>query len=310
MNKLIETRNRYLSGVDEKKDYIDKMYDIHSILFDYADFVENTNISSIEIIDHYVLMTFRDSEIRFMCNRNDKRLAPLDTLNFGDYEQDELLMQLKLIGDGDNILDIGGNYGWYAMRIAKEKPDTHIYSFEPIPDTFNFLNANIRLNALNNIKTFNLGFSNTQGSFDFYFNPNLSVNASLANVSTNNKIEKISCTVQVLDNFVKDQNIRVDFVKCDVEGAELLVFKGGINMIKEDCPIIFTEMLRKWSSKFDYHPNDIISFFHSLGYSCFITKEGQLKSFESVNENTQETNYFFLHNKKHASKIEKYLMRR
>lgn len=308
MNKLIELRNKYLSGATEKRDYIDSMNDIHSILFDYADFVKSTNISSIEITDHSVLMTFRDSEIRFICNRNDKRLASLDTLNFGNYEHDELLLQYKLIEDEYNILDIGANYGWYAMHIAKDKPNAYVYSFEPLPDTFYFLNENIRLNGLTNIKTFNFGFSDTQGSFDFYFDPELSVNASLANVSANAEIKKISCRVDVLDKFVKVQNICVDFIKCDVEGAELLVFKGGIDMLKKDCPIIFTEMLRKWTAKFDYHPNDIISFFNGLGYSCFITKEGQLKSFENVDEGTTETNYFFLHKQKHASQISKFLM--
>jgi FkbM family methyltransferase len=308
MNKLIETKSKFLSGSIDKSDYINQMYSIHSILYDYADYINNTNISVIEIIDNRVLMTFRDCSIRFICTKNDKRIAPLDTLNFGYYEQDELLMQLKLIEDGYNVLDIGGNYGWYAMRIAKEKPKSHIFSFEPIPGTFNFLNENIKLNTLNNIKTFNFGLSDAEGSFIFYFDSNLSVNASLANVSEKSGIENITCSVKKLDDFVKEQNIHVDFMKCDVEGAELLVYKGGINMIKKDCPIIFTEMLRKWSAKFNYHPNDIISFFKCIGYSCFTSTEGKLRTFANIDEYTQETNYFFLHKEKHISQIEKFLI--
>jgi FkbM family methyltransferase len=306
MNKLIETRNGFLSGVVDKWDYIDKMYNIHSTLYEYAEYIDSTNISSIEIIGKRVLMTFRDSGIRFICTENDKRLAPLDTLNFGYYEHDELIMQLKLIENGYNVLDIGGNYGWYAMHVASEKPEAKIFSFEPIPSTFNFLNENIRLNNLRNIKTFNFGLSDADGSFNFYFDPHLSVNASLANISGNKEVENITCFVKKLDNFVKDQNIKIDFIKCDVEGAELLVFKGGTEVIKKDCPIIFTEMLRKWSTKFNYHPNDIIFFLQSIGYSCFTTIEGKLSIFNIVDESTKETNYFFLHKKKHASQIEKF----
>jgi FkbM family methyltransferase len=303
MNKLSETRNEFESGIFAKRDYIDKMYNIHSTLFDYAEYIDNTNISVIEIIDKRVLMTFRDSDIKFICTKNDKRLTPLDTLNFGRYESDELFMQLKLIEDGYNVLDIGANHGWYALHIAKKKPKAQIFLFEPIPVTFNFLNENIKLNNLNNIKTFNFGFSDVEGSFKFYFDPHLSVNASLANVSNNNEIENITCFVKQLDNFVKDERIKVDFIKCDVEGAELLVYKGGFDMIKKDYPIIFTEMLRKWSEKFNYHPNDIISFFNNLGYLCFTVDNGHLLPFHFVDENTIETNYFFLHSEKHCYQI-------
>ena len=35
----------------DKWTYIDEMYSQHEILFDYCDFIKNTNISKIEIID-------------------------------------------------------------------------------------------------------------------------------------------------------------------------------------------------------------------------------------------------------------------
>jgi len=306
MSKLIDINKEFNTGTINKWEYIDKMYSIHSILFDYAEYIDKTNISSIEIIDNEVLMTFRDSGIRFICSRNDKRLAPLETLNFGNYEQDELSMQLKLIEEDHNVFDIGANYGWYAMHIAKEKPKAHIYSFEPIPNTFNFLNKNVSLNNLTNIITFNFGFSDNEGVFNFYLNPNLSVNASMANVSEDKDICNVECSVKRLDNFVQERKVIVDFIKCDVEGAELLVYKGGINTIKRDCPIIFTEMLRKWSAKFNYHPNDIIYLFKDLGYSCFTTNKDHLLPFNTMNENTVETNFFFLHNEKHYNQIKNF----
>ena len=256
MNKLNEARIRFLKGELNKSDYIDEMYQLHSILYDYSEYIVSTNISSIEIINERVIMTFRDSCLRFICTENDKRLAPLETLNFGNYEHDELAMQLKLIEDGYNVLDIGGNYGWYAMEIAQKRRISNIFSFEPIARSFYYLNENIKLNNLDNIKTFNFGFSDTEGLTNFYFDPNISVNASMENVSSNDKITNITCSVKKLDNFVKDQNIKVDYIKCDVEGAELLVFKGGIEMISKDRPIIFAEMLRKWTAKFNYHPKD------------------------------------------------------
>ncbi|WP_342228107.1 FkbM family methyltransferase [Rickettsiella endosymbiont of Rhagonycha lignosa] len=59
--------------------------------------------------------------------------------------------------------------------------------------------------------------------------------------------------------FSEQKMTKLDFIKCDVEGAELTIYTGGINVIREHKAIIFTEMLRKWSVKFNYHPNDIIA---------------------------------------------------
>jgi len=79
MNKLLETKSKFLSGIINKWEYIDEMYIMHSMLFEYSEFLNNTNISGIEILDNRIIMTFRDSGIRFVCSKNDKRLAALDT---------------------------------------------------------------------------------------------------------------------------------------------------------------------------------------------------------------------------------------
>jgi len=290
----------------DKWAYIDKMYEFHSIFFDYAKFIQSTNISKIEIENGQVVMTFRDSGVRFICAGSDKRLAPFETFNFGSYEEEELKMQIELIGDKDTVYDVGGNYGWYALHVSKKNPGTNIHSFEPIPDTYAQLQRNINLNGYTNIKALNFGLSNEQGSFTFYYDPSLSVNASLQNVSGNTGVVSVNCKVDTMDDYRTKSSTPVDFIKCDVEGAELLVFKGAQKTLKEDCPIIFSEMLRKWTAKFNYHPNDIIQFLSGFGYKCFVLGANGLKPFGAVEETTMETNYFFLHPVKHADKIKRY----
>jgi hypothetical protein len=86
----------------------------------------------------------------------------------------------------------------------------------------------------------------------------------------------------------------------------LLVFKGAIETIKRDKPIVFSEMLRKWTSKFNYHPNDIINHFKLLDYQAFSLYGEHLKPFNLVTEETTETNYFFLHQEAHQDKIKKF----
>jgi FkbM family methyltransferase len=165
------------------------------------------------------------------------------------------------------------------------------------------LNENIRINGFTNIETFNYGFSDTEGEMTFYLDPALSVNASLADLSNNNQLVKVICYVKKLDNFIKEKNYKVDFIKCDVEGAELLVYQGGMELISNQRPVIFSEMLRKWAAKFNYHPNDIIELLSGEGYGCYVLKNKKLKAFGLVDETTQDTNYFFLHKEKHIVKI-------
>ena len=63
-------------------------------------------------------------------------------------------------------------------------------------------------------------------------------------------------------------------------------------------------MLRKWTKKFHYHPNEIIDLLKNIGYGCFkITQGCLLNEVFEINENTIETNFVFLHKEKHNSLI-------
>jgi FkbM family methyltransferase len=241
--------------------------------------------------------------------KGESRSIPLTIINLGSYEKEELAMQLQLIKNGDTVLDIGGNVGWYALYIAKDKPMSVVHSFEPLPPTFEEQQTNIKLNPdIKNVVPHNFGFSNKVGSFDFYIDPAISGNASLVNVADKKDIKVFKCKVETLDEFVSKDNVNVDFIKCDVEGNELFVFEGGIGTLEKYKPIVFTEMLRKWSAKFNYHPNRIIELFGKLNYKPYVIgNAGKLLPFGWVDENTIETNYFFLHQEKHIEIIKKFV---
>jgi FkbM family methyltransferase len=305
---LSEIKNKFLEGKIDKWKFIDEMYDVHSQLFEYSSFIKNTNISGIAIEDDEVVFTFRDSRLKFICSPGDKRLAPFDTINFGSYEQEEFNMQMKLMNDNDVVFDIGANFGWYSLYASINKPAAKIFAFEPVPNTFNYLNRNISKNGIKNITTFNFGFSEEKGHFDLFYDPKLSVNASLANLSEVEGVKKISCEIRKLDDFTAENKSKVNFIKCDVEGAELFVYKGGKETLAKYTPVIFTEMLRKWTSKFSYSPNEIIDFLGGLGYKCFVLNDQDtLKEFDRVDENTKETNYYFLHSVSHGDMIKKFV---
>lgn len=304
---LSDLKTQYESGKLSKNAYIESMYAQHCLLFNYSDFIKNTNISKIEISDDHVIATFRDSDIKFICVKGDTRLAPWDTINFSQYEKDELAIQFNLIKPTDTVIDIGANLGWYSMHLSKRFPQSKIFAFEPIPNTFHFLNANIQLNGLTNITTIPSGISNQAGEFKIYYNPELSVNASLANVTESPTINTITCAVTTLDQITKQHNIKkIDFIKCDIEGAELFALQGAASILHNNQPIVFCEMLRKWSAKFNYHPNDIIKYMSDLNYNCYVISGANLKAIHEVTENTIETNFIFLHVRNHQNEISKF----
>lgn len=311
MNTLLKTAECYARCEIDKPEFIRSMYEEqHARLFDYAGYLMNTNIKKIEIEDGRVIMTTRDRGIRIACGVGDHRIAPIEALNFKDYEKAESTMVESLVEDGCNFFDIGANIGWYSINIAAFQRATQVYSFEPLPKTYQQLEINVALNAVPNVKLHHFGFSNQAGSFPFYYYAQGSGNASSANLTERTDVEVVQCSVQTLDSYVTATGSRVDFIKCDVEGAELLVFQGGLQTIARDKPIVFSEILRKWSAKFNYDPNDIFVLFRNLGYRAFTAEGGGLTEFVSMDAATVQTNFFFLHTEKHRNQITRFQVHR
>lgn len=305
--KLRHLRELYSEGMIEKHQYINEIHLIHKLLYDYAEILKETDIKKIEITEGQVTITTR-SDINLIGNPTDMRIAPHEILNFNNYEYPDEDMVFNLITDGMTIFDIGANIGWYTLNLGKRYPNAKIYAFEPIPQTFSNLQKHVLLNGITNATLFQFGFSDKEYIALFYYYPGGSGNASLENLSGNNRVETIPVQVWKLNRFIHENNTHPDFIKCDVEGAELLVFKGGLKSIKRDRPIIFTELLRIWCSKFRYHPNDVIVLLKDIGYRCFSAKEKDvLIEHFTILDTTTEKTFFFLHEEKHQKLIEKHL---
>jgi FkbM family methyltransferase len=297
----IELRNQFKQRAISKPDFIDRMYLQHQELFEYSSLLGETALSGIEITDKGVVFTTREDGIRFFCEKADKRTAPFEILNFNEYESDDAGLFYLLAAGSGTIFDIGANIGWYSLSLARKFPASRVYSFEPLPATFASLERNVRLNEARNIELHNFGFSRENTTLRFFSSRHTSVSNSAENISGESDAVETLCEVRRLDDYMEGKEQTIDLVKCDVEGAELLVFEGAMLTFRRQLPMIFCEMLRKWAAKYNYHPNDIIALLAGLGYHCFVNNgQNRLSAIRQVTDDTIQTNFFFLHPEKHS----------
>jgi len=301
MNKLFELEKKYYSGSVAKQDYISKMHGLHRNLWDYSSFIKGKNILSITIMAGQIILETKEG-IKMICDPSDERIVPVEIINFGDYERKELEMMRNFIGLKSVILDIGSNIGWYSLNYSRLAKKGLIFAYEPVPKTFKYLKENIELNGTKNIAPFNFGLSDVNKTLTFYYDPGLSGSTSMRRLHEDRKKIKIKCKVKRLDD-IKLRTKRIDFIKCDIEGAEIFAIKGGLKTIDRHKPVLFLEMLRKWAKKFGYHPNDIIKIMNKIGYLCFFARKTKLIPLKKITDNTLATNFYFLHSKKHAKFI-------
>lgn len=304
-NPIEELSILYKNRKIEKYNYINQMHVFNKNLFYIAERIKNTDIQKIEIQDDLLLFTTRRDNLKFAFNGLDRRGAPFDILNFDSYEKEDEQMILRFLKEGDLILDIGANIGWYSILFSKKFPQATIYSFEPIHETYKYLITNLMLNKANNVFPLNIGISEKDSFSTYYYFPEGSVLASERNLIECSKAKKTTCKVTSLDTFINEQNInKIDFIKCDIEGAELSAITGGIHAIKRFLPIMLIELFERWTLQFGYHPNDVIHLLNQLGYECFLANKNQLENCPIYKETEDERlNFFFLHKEKHRELI-------
>lgn len=156
----------------------------------------------------------------------------------------------------DSIVIEGGAYiGTHTIKLAYLSK--HVYAFEPMPQTNNTLTNNLKLNDITNVTVFNEGLSDKIGNTYYEWseidNPGgsgLANNPDGKTGDTNpyfinileNKKNKIEVNLITIDSLNLQ---RVDFIKLDIEGYEILAINGAIETIKKYKPIITLEV---WSS--------------------------------------------------------------
>jgi FkbM family methyltransferase len=288
----IEIRKLYGAGNISKKEYIDYMQEWYKQgLYEMPWLMENKDIESIVIKEGGIEFTEKKYGIRFWWDVEDTRNIPIEILNFGSFELEESEYIISMLNKIENpvFLDIGANIGWYSMLVNKEVKNSVIHAYEPCKETYNRFVFNCILNNAKYIDIKSYGLSDEEGEKPFYKNKILSGNSSLEPLTANHTLEY--SYFRRLDNI---EFGRIDFIKCDVEGAEYLVLKGAENTIRKHKPIIMVELVDKWMKCFNYSIKDVVDFMKSIGYSCHMLENGTLIPVMDMPV-YNKINYFFVY---------------
>lgn len=172
------------------------------------------------------------------------------------YEKETFNFFKAYIKEGNTVLDIGAHIGLYAAPFAKLVGTTgKVYCFEPTPSTFVVLSKTIQLNKYSTVTAVNAAISDKSGTVTFNLTSD-SGEGSNANsiVEINRTKNNVEVKAYSIDDFRRFEKLKIDILKIDVEGAELLALKGAKTTFEQDRPIGILAL----------HPANIIQFGHSL----------------------------------------------
>jgi FkbM family methyltransferase len=131
------------------------------------------------------------------------------------------------------FIDAGSYIGTLAIYLAKSSTDNYIVALEPDPISFKKLKGNIALNQVSNILPMNLGLWNKKTKLDFSYSGG-EMSQIVTQKPSSNQITVIETIT--LDQIRKKINQKIDFVKMDIEGAEIEALAGATKTILADHP--------------------------------------------------------------------------
>jgi len=160
--------------------------------------------------------------------------------------REEELSPHLLMNDGETFVDVGANVGYYSLKIAKnyQNKAVKVIAIEAHPENFKALCDNISCNNLTNIKAINKAASDHQGVETIYErvdnrnrirSDSYSLSDSFLSTSAGSSVARsggkhLCVQSDTLDNILGHN--KLDVMKIDIEGAEVLALRGATKALK------------------------------------------------------------------------------
>lgn len=188
----------------------------------------------------------------------------------------ELRAIRQALRHGGVALDVGANKGSYLYSMARWAGASPVVAFEPQRALAQYLTAACQRSGLRNVTVENLALSNQTGELNLFVpgdshSPGASLEASIAD-KTDCRKETVSVTT--LDLYAAEKlggPVRV--IKIDVEGHELAVVQGALDLIRRDKPLLVIECEARHMPA-GKTVQDFVAMVVSLGYTATLAMPG------------------------------------
>ena len=185
-------------------------------------------------------------------------------------EQDRIEQAMRRILRPDsNCIDIGCHIGSSLTLILRYAPQGSHLAFEPVAEKAQWLKKKFP-----DVEVHNLALGEKQERLTFYQNKSRPGFSGFANdPESDDRVTEMTVDCDILDHLVPAGR-KYDYVKIDVEGAELLALRGARQMIARDAPVILFESSHDGAAKLGLTREDLFSLFaDELHYNVFLIKD-------------------------------------
>jgi FkbM family methyltransferase len=185
-----------------------------------------------------------------------------DVVEGGGEPQVQEVLSARL-APGTIFYDVGANIGFFSLLAARlVGPNGRVVAFEADPENASRLREHAERNAFTWLSVEEKAVWSKSGNVAFArCDPAASPDRGLGSVVDSDATGTIRVDAVSLD----DCALRFpppDWIKCDVEGAEVEVFRGARRLLSEKCPMVICEMHSEENRSI------LVENFSQLGYRC------------------------------------------
>lgn len=183
----------------------------------------------------------------------------------------------KEVKKGDIVLDIGAHIGYYTLIFAKlVGEEGKVYAFEPEPTNFSLLKKNVEINGYENVVLIEKAVSNENGKIRLYLSK--SNTADHRTYDSHDGRRYIEIESIRLDDFCKNNDWKIDFIKMDIQGAEAGAIQGMLNILKRNNNIkMVMEFCPLRLKEFGTRPGECLKLLIETGFKLYEIVERKKK---------------------------------
>ena len=186
----------------------------------------------------------------------------------------------RFVSSRDVCWDIGANVGMYTFALSPLCE--RVCAFEPVPHNLDVLETVVKRAGLTNVTIERAAISDSPGRRrmlvpveGFYGGFYLARFDDTGNLDVR---------VDTVDQLIDQGLAPPQFIKCDVEGAEVAVVRGARTLIARDRPTWLIETFE----------DELLPLMKSLGYAAYVNRGGEGR-FEAVDRRlSSDRNYWFI----------------